>query len=75
MGTKVWQSVAQGRWDRAKEQIAKVLVMLVSSLDGLLDHKRLEQIREFLDQISMTYPMVTPYLKGLHLNLASHHIG
>jgi hypothetical protein len=41
----------------------------------LLNYKRLEQIPVFLGHISMTYLVVTPYLKGLHLTLASHHPG
>ncbi len=49
--------------------------MLVDSRDGLLDYKRLEEIRGFLGHISMTYLVVTPYLKGLHLTLASYHPG
>jgi hypothetical protein len=28
-----------------------------------------------LENLSMTYPMVTPYLKGLHLTLALYHLG
>jgi hypothetical protein len=49
--------------------------MLESLADGLLNYKRLEQIGGFLGHISMTYPVVTPYFKGLHLTLASHHPG
>jgi hypothetical protein len=39
------------------------------------EYKRLEQIQGFFCHISMTYLIVTPYLKGLHLMLASHHWG
>jgi hypothetical protein len=49
--------------------------MLEWSADGLVNYKQLEQIRGFLGYISMTYLVVTPYLKGLHLTLASHHLG
>jgi hypothetical protein len=74
--TEVRQSVSQGKWDRTKALIAEVLSMLAAaSPSGLLDYKRLEEIRGFLGHISMTYTMVTPYLKGLHLTLASHHWG
>ena len=72
---EVRQTVAQSKWDKAKSQLAELLVMMACSADGLLDYKRLEQIRGFLCHISMTYLMVTPYLKGLHLTLASHHPG
>jgi hypothetical protein len=73
--TEVLQSVAQSKWDRAKAQLEELLVMMASSPDGLVSYKRLEEIRGFLGHISMTYSMVTPYLKGLHLTLASHHPG
>jgi hypothetical protein len=67
--------VAQSKWDRAKAQLGELLAMLATLPDGLMNYKRLEEIRGFLGQISMTYFMVTPYLKGLHLTLASHHPG
>jgi hypothetical protein len=51
---------------KAKSQIAELLGMLKPSPDGLLNYKRLEQIRGFLGHILMTYFVVTPYLKGLH---------
>jgi hypothetical protein len=38
-----------------------------------MPYKRLEEIRGFLCHISMTYEIVTPYLKGIHLTLAAHH--
>jgi hypothetical protein len=39
-------------------------------------YKRLEEIRGFLcHAVSMTYPLVTPYLTGFHLTLAAHHLG
>jgi hypothetical protein len=71
--TQVIQSVAQGKWDRTKSLLDELLALL--SAGGLLNYKRLEQIRGFLGHISMTYTLVTPYLKGLHLTLASHHVG
>jgi hypothetical protein len=73
--TKIQQSVTQSKWDKAKDQIAELSRMMTTSVDGLLDYKRLEQIRGFLCHLPMTYLIVTPYLKGLHLTLASHHPG
>jgi hypothetical protein len=73
--TEVRQSVSQSKWDKAKSLIQELVEMMAETLDGLLDFKRLEQIRGFLCHISMTYRIVTPYLKGLHLTLASHHPG
>jgi hypothetical protein len=74
-GTDVLQSVSQVKWDRANAQLDELQSMIGSSSDGLVDYKRLEEIRDFPGHISMTYSMVTPYLKGLHLTLASHHLG
>ena len=36
------------------------------------DFKRLEQIWGFMCHLAMTYECVTPFLKGLHLTLASY---
>jgi hypothetical protein len=48
---------------------------LLTEADGDKDHefsyKRLEQIRGFLCHMAMTYKIITPSLKGLHLTLAS----
>jgi hypothetical protein len=71
----VLQSVTQTKWDQTKAQLKEALAMIASSLDGLVSYKQLEEIRGFLGYMSMTYLMVTPYLKGFHLTLASHHPG
>jgi hypothetical protein len=73
--TEVLQSVSQSKWDRTKALLTELILMLSSSPSNLLNYKRLEEIRGFLGHISMTYTMVTPYLKGLHLTLASHNPG
>jgi hypothetical protein len=73
--TKIQQSVTQTKWYKAKAQIAELATMISESADGLLNYKRLEQIRGFLCHLAMTYLIVSPYLKGLHLTLASHHPG
>jgi hypothetical protein len=57
--------VAQNKWDRTKVLLVKLLLMLSSSQDDMLDYKRLEEIRVFLGHISMTYTLVAPYLKRL----------
>jgi hypothetical protein len=72
---EVLQSVAQTKWDQTKAQLREALAMIASSPDRLVSYKRLKEIRGFLGHISMTYLMVTPYLKGFHLTLASHHPG
>jgi hypothetical protein len=73
--TEIQQSVTQSKWDKAKAQIAELSSMMSDSADGLMNYKRLKQIRGFLCLLSMTYLIVTPYIKGLHLTLASHHPG
>eukprot|EP00957_Ditylum_brightwellii_P171992 13094497-Ditylum_brightwellii.AAC.1 len=37
------------------------------------DRKELEKGRGFLVHMSEVYPMITPYLKGIHLTLESWH--
>jgi hypothetical protein len=76
--TEVIQSVSQDKWDKARAQIGEVtegFALIASKKNEDLDYKRLEQIRGFLCHISMTFPIVTPYLKGFHLTLAAHHPG
>jgi hypothetical protein len=73
--SEVRQTVSQAKWDKAMSHISELLSMLAKSPDGLLDYKRLEEIRGFLGHIAMTYLIITPYLKGLHLTLASFHPG
>jgi hypothetical protein len=73
--TEVLQSVSQSKWDRTKALLLELVSMITTSPNNLLNYKRLEEIRGFLGHISMTYTIVTPYLKGLHLTLASHHPG
>ena len=34
-----------------------------------LNHKKLEQVKGFLVYVSITYPFMTPYLKGICLTL------
>jgi hypothetical protein len=56
--------------------LAEVLALvLATSKDGMLNYKRLEEIRGFLGHISTSYTIVMPYLKGLHLTLASYQAG
>jgi hypothetical protein len=67
------QTIAQMKWDRAKADVKWVLQQYELEEDPSFLYKRLEQIRGFLCHISMTYEIVTPYLKGFHLTLAKHH--
>lgn len=56
------------------ERWAKTRVLLVGVWNELvtrqsLEHKALEQTRDFLVYIARTYPSFNPYLKGIHLTL------
>jgi hypothetical protein len=51
--TEIQQSVTQTKWDKAKAQIAELTTMMSESADGLLNYKRLEQIRGFLCHLAM----------------------
>jgi hypothetical protein len=72
---EVRQTVSQAKWDKARLHISELLSRLAKSLGGLLNYNRLEEIRGFLGHIAMTYLVITPYLKGLHLTLALFHPG
>jgi hypothetical protein len=66
------QSVSQAKWDKGKEIVRKLLELLLENVDGDMDYKDLERARGFLGHLSMTYEILTPFLKGFHLTLASH---
>ena len=72
-GDLIRQTIAQMKWDRAKAEVSWLLEQYSLFKEPLFVYKRLEQIRGFLCHISMTYEIVTPYLKGFHLTLAKHH--
>jgi hypothetical protein len=69
---KVTQTVSQEKWDKGKGQVLELLESLENDPDVDLDYKRLEQIRGFLCHLSMTFEIITPFLKGFHLTLCSH---
>jgi hypothetical protein len=74
--TEVRQTVSHAKWDKARSHIDELLAMLAGSPDGSLGYKRLEEeSRGFVGHIFMTYLVITPYLRGLHLTLASYHPG
>jgi hypothetical protein len=75
MANEVLQSISQDKWDKAKFQLLELTLVFASSVSPMFLYKRLEEIRGFLCHVSMTFELVTPYLKGLHLTLASHHAG
>jgi len=62
-------SVTQDRWDKAKKIILWLQEVMASS-EGI-KHKTLEHHQGFLVYLVRTYPMLNPYLKGIHLTLDS----
>jgi hypothetical protein len=72
-GAEIIQTVSLQKWERAKDQIKELLDFYISSDEPTFRYKRLEEVRGFLCHLAMTFEIVTPYLKGLHLTLAAHH--
>jgi hypothetical protein len=69
---KVTKSVTQEKWDKAKSNVRELIDESHGNPDHEFVYKRLEQIRGFLCHMCMTYETLTPFLKGLHLTLASY---
>jgi hypothetical protein len=61
----VFVFVSQDKWDKAKAKIEEVIGM-VERHPERLDHKRLEQVRGFLQYVTQTYSGTTPYIIGFH---------
>eukprot|EP00956_Cyclotella_meneghiniana_P020426 scaffold36140_cov54-Cyclotella_meneghiniana.AAC.1 len=59
----VFLLVTPEKWEKTKSVVNELGEMLHHSTDGLMDRKRLEQIRGFLVYVSRTYPWMPPYLK------------
>jgi hypothetical protein len=53
-------------------QVEELSEQLSGSPDSKFSYKRLEQIRGFLCHLSITFEVITPFLKGFHLTLCSH---
>jgi hypothetical protein len=70
---QIKQTVAQAKWDKAKMQVKELADCYISNENPDMEYKHLEVIRGFLCHLSMTYSIMTPYLKGFHLTLAAHH--
>jgi hypothetical protein len=69
---KITQTVSQEKWDKGRAQLEELSAQLSLSPDSKFSYKRLEQIRGFLCHLSMTFDVITPFLKGFHLTLCSH---
>lgn len=62
-------SVTPERWSKAQGMINWISECMSTS--DSIDFKVLERYRGFMVYISRTYPVITPYLKGVHLTLDS----
>lgn len=62
-------SVTQDRWTKAVDIISWIAESIKHSAD--IEFKKLESYRGYLVYLSRTYPILTPYLKGIHLTLDS----
>jgi DNA-binding transcriptional regulator GbsR (MarR family) len=69
---KITKSILQEKWDKAKAMIKELIDEANNNPTHEYLYKRLEQIRGFLCHLAMTYENITPFLKGLHLTLASY---
>ena len=62
-------SVTQERWDKARRMVFWIKEAMETG--DVIEFKTLESHRGFLVYVSRTYPMINPYLKGIHLSLDS----
>lgn len=67
---QISKTVSQAKWDKAKGYVA-LLKEMGQAKEGA-DYKILEKIRGFFCHLAMTFQILFPYLKGLHLTLSSH---
>jgi len=68
-GGGIYLSVTQERWNKTVGIIEWIEQEMQRG--DTLDFKTLERHRGFLIYISRTYPVIIPYLKGIHLSLDS----
>jgi len=57
----------EGKWTKAKGHLRDLHAKLTSGLP--LQRKLLESLRGFFVHLMRTFPIITPYLKGIHLTL------
>lgn len=66
-------TVTKEKWDKAKIKIDEVLSCIENTAEmPPVNFKRLEVIRGYLCHMAMTYDVMSPFLKGLHLTLCRH---
>jgi hypothetical protein len=68
---KISQSVTAEKWKKGQNSV-KSLLNAINEKEGIVNYKSLERVRGFLCHLSMTFEVITPFLKGFHLILAKH---
>jgi hypothetical protein len=63
--------VSQAKWDKGKRQEESLVDQLSQDPKNLLNYKELERTRGFLCHLSITFELITPFLKGFHLTISS----
>ena len=66
---EVYKTVSQERWNKTRNHIKRLKEWADDG--GLVDRKELERIRGFLVYVSLTFDVIVPYLKGIHLTMES----
>ena len=69
----LYTSTTQEKWCKGKGLVLGWLTAVKG--DGKLVRKELEKGRGFLVHLARTYPIISPYLKGLHHTLESWRVG
>jgi hypothetical protein len=68
---KISQSVTAAKWQKGQDSVQS-LVDEIENQGGFVGYKAIERVRGFLCHLSMTFEVITPFLKGFHLILAKH---
>jgi hypothetical protein len=63
----VFVTVSQEKWDKCKRYIGDIIEEM--NCTHQLNHKELEKKRGFFIYVTRTYPMMVPFLKGIHQTL------
>jgi hypothetical protein len=69
---KISQSVTAEKWHKGQQSVKTLVDAIDTNNAGIVDYKPTEQVRGFLCHLSMTFKVITPFLKGFHLILAKH---
>ncbi|KAI2498994.1 hypothetical protein MHU86_15498 [Fragilaria crotonensis] len=71
--TTISKSVSQEKWEKGKAMIAQLLGLIETAVNRrpLIERKKLEKETGFLNHLSMTFDVITPFLKGFYLTLNS----